>query len=88
MQNRNEAINALIWQCVTKEAHSGLPTVELASYLAVSHFNDGAISIMCPQIELYLDAIANKHATCKTITDNAMLAKKKLKKVQREEEKS
>jgi len=45
-QNRNEAINALIWQHATKETHSGLPTVELAAYLAVSYYNDGAISIM------------------------------------------
>ena len=41
-QNRNEALNALIWQCATKETHSGLPTVELPAYLAVSYYNDGA----------------------------------------------
>lgn len=44
-QNQNEAINALIWQRATKETHSGLNTVELAVFLAVSHFNDGAGSI-------------------------------------------
>lgn len=44
-QNENEAINALIWQRATKETHSGLNTVELAVFLAVSHFNDGAGSI-------------------------------------------
>ena len=41
-QNQNEAINALIWQRATKETHSGLNTVELAVFLAVPHFNDGA----------------------------------------------
>ena len=44
-QNQNEAINALIWQRATKETHSGLAVVELATFLAVSYFNDGAISI-------------------------------------------
>ena len=51
-QNRNEAINALIWQRATKETHSGLPTVELAGYLTVSHFNNGATSIKCVLKEL------------------------------------
>lgn len=45
-QNRNEALNALIWQRATKETHSGLPVVELATFLAVSHFNDGASSLI------------------------------------------
>lgn len=43
--NQSEAINALIWQRATKETHSGLAVVELAVFLAVSHFNDGAMSI-------------------------------------------
>lgn len=45
-QNQNEAFNALIWQRATKETHSGLLTVELATFLAVCHFNDGAKSIL------------------------------------------
>ena len=32
------------WQHATKETHPSLPTVELAAYLAVSHFNDGSDS--------------------------------------------
>lgn len=28
--------------CATKETHASAPTVELATFLAVSHFNDGA----------------------------------------------
>ena len=51
-QNQNEAINALIWQRATKEAHSGLVVVELAVILAVSHFNDGAVSIISVLREL------------------------------------
>ena len=45
-QNQNEAINALIWQRATKETHASAPTVELATYLAVGHFNDGARTLM------------------------------------------
>lgn len=41
-QNQNESFNALIWQRAPKEYHSSLPTVELSTYLAVGHFNDGA----------------------------------------------
>ena len=55
-QNQNESINALIWQRATKETHSGLNTVELAVYLAVSHFNDGAGSIILVLQELGISA--------------------------------
>ena len=53
-QNQNEAINAMIWQRATKETHSSLPTVELATFLALSHFNDGAKAIMCVLKELVI----------------------------------
>jgi len=36
----------MLCQQATKETHSGLNTVELAVYLAVSHFNDNAGSII------------------------------------------
>ena len=45
-QNQNEAFNALIWQRATKETHSSLPTVELATFLAVGVFNDGSKAIL------------------------------------------
>ncbi len=45
MQDQNESFNTLIWQHVTKETHSGLKSVELATFLAVAKFNDGAGSI-------------------------------------------
>ena len=51
-QNQNEAINAMIWQHATKETHSSLPTVELATFLALCHFNDGAKAIICVLKEL------------------------------------
>ena len=41
-QNQNEAINAPIWQRATIETHASAPTVELATSLAVGHFNDGS----------------------------------------------
>ena len=55
-RNQNESINALIWQRATKETHSGLNIVELAVYLAVSHFNDGAGSIILVLQELGISA--------------------------------
>eukprot|EP00112_Aurelia_sp_Birch-Aquarium-sp1_P008149 Seg1894.4 transcript_id=Seg1894.4/GoldUCD/mRNA.D3Y31 product="hypothetical protein" protein_id=Seg1894.4/GoldUCD/D3Y31 len=45
-QNQNESFNGLIWQRAPKITHSGLPTVELATYLAVGIFNDGAGSLL------------------------------------------
>ena len=45
-QNQNEAFNALIWQRATKETHSSLPTVELATYLAVGHYNNGCATLL------------------------------------------
>ncbi len=44
-QNQNESINALIWQHATKETHSSLPTVQLATALAIGQFNDGARTV-------------------------------------------
>ena len=51
-QNQNEALDGMIWQRATKETHSSLPTVELATFLAVSHFNDGARTLVCVLKEL------------------------------------
>ena len=71
-QNQNEDINALIWQRATKETHSGLNTVELAVFLAVSHFNDGAGSII-----LVLEECTVRTPTQNlTMTDCAVLAER------------
>ena len=51
-QNQNEAINGMIWQRATKETHSTLPTVELATFLALAHFNDGSKALSCVLKEL------------------------------------
>ena len=63
-QNRNEAINALIWQRATKEMHSGLPVVELATFLAVAHFNDGAASLLLVLEELGIAPGVHSVAAC------------------------
>lgn len=67
-QNQNEAFNALIWQRATKETHSGLPTVELATYLAVGHFNDGAEHTICLILE-HLGILPGKNCkkSCKKL---------------------
>lgn len=54
-QNQNEAFNALIWQRATKETHSSLPTVQLATYLAVGQFNDGCKTILSVLENLGID---------------------------------
>ena len=45
-QNHNEAINGMIWQQATRETHSSLPIVELATFLADSHFNEGSKALV------------------------------------------
>lgn len=66
-QNRNEAINALIWQRATKETHSGLPTVELAANLAVPHFNDGSVSLKLVLKELGITPGSHCSQACKKL---------------------
>ena len=66
-QNQNEAFNALIWQRATKETHSGLPTVQLATYLAVGHFNDGSRTILSVLENLGLDPGVHSTNACKKI---------------------
>ena len=66
-QNQNEAINVLIWQRATKETHSGLNTVELAVFLAVSHFNDGASSISLVLQKLGINPGVHCKKACKKV---------------------
>ena len=63
-QNQNEAINAMIWQRATKETHSSLPTVELATFLALCHFNDGAKAITCVLKELSIEPGSHRRNAC------------------------
>ena len=46
-RNQNEAISGLIWQRATKETHSTLPTVELATFLVLAHFSDSTTALTC-----------------------------------------
>lgn len=69
-QNRNEALNALIWQRATKETHSGLPVVELATFLAVAHFNDGAVSLITILKELGIAPGVHCVAACSKLDYN------------------
>jgi len=45
-QNQTEAFNCLVWQRAPKRTHSGLPTVQIARYLAIGIFNDGGRTIL------------------------------------------
>lgn len=40
-QNSNESVNACIWKLAPKHLHCGAQTVEIASYIAISLFNEG-----------------------------------------------
>ena len=45
-KNSNESLNSLIWLFAPKHMHSGLKTIEIATFLAVSIFNEGFSSIL------------------------------------------
>jgi len=45
-QNNNESLNTLIWSFAPKCVFSGAKTVEIASYLAESIFNEGYKSLL------------------------------------------
>eukprot|EP00112_Aurelia_sp_Birch-Aquarium-sp1_P014509 Seg314.3 transcript_id=Seg314.3/GoldUCD/mRNA.D3Y31 product="hypothetical protein" protein_id=Seg314.3/GoldUCD/D3Y31 len=66
-QNQNEAFNALIWQRAPKETHASLPTVEIATYLAIGIFNDGANTIMDVLEKLGLEPGLHCKAACEKI---------------------
>ena len=60
------------WQHATKETHPGLPTVELAAYLAVSHFNDGSDSITLVLKELGITPRLHCSEACKKLDYNRL----------------
>ena len=66
-QNQNESFNALIWQRSTKQTHSGLPTVELSTHLAIAHFNDGSSAIMKILEEMGIDPGMFCKRSCKAL---------------------
>ncbi|KAK6970916.1 forkhead box protein k1 [Biomphalaria glabrata] len=45
-QNANESLNKLIWDRCSKEYFAEKTTIEKSVYSAISHFNDGASSIL------------------------------------------
>lgn len=45
-QNNNESLNSLIWTFAPKHIHAGLKTIEIATFFAVSIFNEGYIPIL------------------------------------------
>jgi len=51
-QNSNESLNALIWKFAPKHFHSGKETVEIASYLAASMYNESYTAIVWIMVDL------------------------------------
>jgi len=45
-QNSNESVNACVWKLAPKHLHCAAKTVEIATYIAVSLFNEGYITIL------------------------------------------
>ena len=66
-QNQNESFNGLIWQRAPKVMHSGLPTVELATYLAVGIFNDGSGTLLSILEELGIQPGVHCVRACKKL---------------------
>lgn len=66
-QNQNKAINGLIWQRATKETHASTPTVELATFLAVGHFNDGSQTLLTILEALGIDPGYHCRKACKKL---------------------
>ena len=64
MQNNNESYNGLLWHFAPKHLHNGLKTIEFASSLAVSIFNDGfyAILKMVQVMDVIIGLIAKEYA--------------------------
>ena len=76
-QNQNETINGLIWQHATKETNSSLPTVELATFLAVAHFNDGSSVLTDVLKELIIPGRHCKKACAKLESDRIRHSQRK-----------
>ena len=53
--------------CYTKETPSSLPTVQLATYLAVGHFNDGSKTILSVLENLGVEPGVHSSKACKKI---------------------
>jgi len=45
-QNSNESVNACVWKLAPKHLHCAAKTVEIATYIAVSLFNEGYIIVL------------------------------------------
>ena len=71
-QNQHESFTALIWQRSTKQTHSGLPTVELSTHLAIAHFNDGSSAIMKILEEMGIDPGRLCKRSCRKL-DNSII---------------
>jgi len=72
-QNNNESLNALIWSFAPKCMFSGAKTVEIASYLAASIFNEDYKSLLKMMHVMNIKIGPNAFAIC-TEVDNAKIS--------------
>lgn len=45
-QNSNESLKTCIWKLVPEHLHCGIETIQIATYIAVSIFHEGCISVL------------------------------------------
>ena len=89
-QNANEALNAIIWSRVPKSTFVGRETIEMGTYSAVIHFNNGRngilgileyfglTGIVLHQIPKKLD-ISREKCMTKKATDNVKKRRKSIR---------
>ncbi|XP_011882790.1 PREDICTED: uncharacterized protein LOC105570297 [Vollenhovia emeryi] len=68
-QNNNESLNALIWSFAPKRVFSGAKTVEIASYLGASIFNEGYASLLKMMHMMNIIIGPNAVALCTEVDD-------------------
>ena len=66
-QNNNESVNAVIWSMAPKVTSSGATIVEIATYIAISLFNDGYDNVLLMMKVLNLIIGPNAHHACNTM---------------------
>ncbi|KZC13882.1 hypothetical protein WN55_06207 [Dufourea novaeangliae] len=75
-QNNNENVNALIWSMAPKVTSSGAKIVEIATYIALSIFNDGYDNVLLMMQIMNLKIGLNAHQACQNFDTQRITAAK------------
>ncbi|XP_048512253.1 uncharacterized protein LOC125501155 [Athalia rosae] len=77
-QDNNESLNSLIWTFAPKHIHAGLRVIEIATFIAVSIFNEGFIPILKMMSLMGMDIGSEAHAFA-TKRDNAPINRSEIR---------